>query len=201
MGESRRRRAEIEQLKRAEQDWLASLTASERTAAAVARRTHAQLVERRGLVTGCYLLAFFLNELLRVEYFVDTDLVVGWVNDGSWPGVAPHAWIELGGKKIDISLTRTEHPESQLPGDLLILDRVIRSGTAKYTYYRDVPTEAREFIARLAREGELPPDAAEAQEHEHAYILELSKTRDGIRTYFSRNPPDRSFEALAKVVR
>ena len=142
MGEANRRKAEIDRLKQQEQQWLAGLTPAERTAAEVAARTHSRLVERRGLTGGCYLLAFFLKELLHSKYSVQTDLVVGWVNDGDWPGVTSHAWIELGGKKIEISLTRTEIPESQLPGDLLILDRIVRPGVAKYTYHRTPPSRS-----------------------------------------------------------
>jgi len=41
------------------------------------------------------------------------------------------------GKKTDISLTRTEHPDAQLPGPLLILDRVIRPGRGVHTYHRE----------------------------------------------------------------
>ena len=200
MGEAKRRKAEIERLKRAEEEWLIGLTPAERTVAEVARRTHAQLVERRGLIGGCYLLAFFLNELLQSKYSIETELVVGWVNDGTWPGVASHAWIEFGGKKTDISLTRTELPESQIPGDLIILDRVIRPGAAKYVYYREAPPEALQHIQQLVRLGDFPLDGVEAKDREHAYVSDLSKTREGIRTYFGRNPPDRTFEALARAV-
>jgi hypothetical protein len=45
----------------------------------VAQQTHTQLVERKGLVGDCHLLAFFLNELLHSKYSIETDLVVGWV--------------------------------------------------------------------------------------------------------------------------
>jgi hypothetical protein len=200
MGEAQRRKAEIARLKQAEQEWFLSLTPTERTAADVARRAHTQLVERRGLVAACYLLAFFLNELLRSKHAIETDLVVGWANDGSWPGVTSHAWIELGGKKIDISTTKTDMPESHPPGDLLILDRVVRPGIARYAYYREPPPEALAHVEALARQWDLPDDAVDAKSREHEYVLGLSKTRQGILTYFSRNPPDRQFEALARAI-
>jgi hypothetical protein len=200
MGESRRRKAEIESLKRAQDQWLAGLTPAERTAAEVSERTHTRLVERKGLVGGCYLLAFFLNELLHTGYSVETELVVGWVNDGTWPGLASHAWVELGGKKIDISVTQTDVADSQLTGDLLILDRVVRPGAAKYAYYREAPDKAVEYVQQAVRSGDLPAEAVESKTQEHAYIAGLARTREGIRTYFTRNPPDRTFEALARIV-
>lgn len=200
MGEARRRKAEIGWLKEAEEAWLRSLKPAERTVADVARRTHKELVERRGLIGGCYLLAFFLNELLLSKYSIETDLIVGWVNDGTWPGAASHAWVEMGGRKIDISLTRTELPEIQPAGDLLILDRAVRPDGVKYTYYREPPREALEYVDQMVRDGHFPRDAVEAKNHEHNYVLGLSKTREGIRTYLGRSPPDRTFEALLKIV-
>jgi hypothetical protein len=200
MSESKRRKAEIDRLKQAEREWLGSLAPAEQKSADVARRAHVQLVERRGLVGGCYLLAFFLNELLHDKYSIETDLVVGWVNDGSWPGVTSHAWIELGGKKIDIALTRTEFPESQLPGDLLILDRVVRAGVAKYRYYREPPPEALTYIQQSLQAGELPKEIVEAKNREHLHVLELSNSREGILTFLRGSPSDRAYDVLARLV-
>jgi hypothetical protein len=197
MGEANRRKAEVERLKNADNEWLASLNPTERTVAQVCMRAHAQIVKRAKLVGGCYLLAFFLNELLQARYSIQTDLVVGWVNDGTWAGVGSHAWIELGARKIDIALTLTEHPEAQPSGELIVFDRILRRGATKYTYYRDPPVDALTYIEQRVRAGKIERRIVEEKEREHAYVSDMAKTREGILALLSQAPPNRNFEALA----
>jgi hypothetical protein len=200
MGEAKRRKLEIERLKREDQEWVNNLTPAERTAAQVSQRAYTQIVERKGLVSGCYLLAFFLHEMLHSKYSIQTELIVGWINDGTWPGVGSHAWIELGGKKIDISLTLTEHRDAQPPGDLIVLDRVLRPGTTKYTYCREPTAEAAAFMEAVVRDGVVPSEVVEEKNREHAYVSRMAKTRDGILTYLNEAPPDRTFRVLERLV-
>jgi hypothetical protein len=200
MSESKRRRAEIEGLKRAHERWVSGLTPAEHIVAEVSERAYIRIVERKGLVSGCYLLAFFLHELFEEKYGIKVDLIVGWMNDGEWAGVASHAWLEMGGKKVDIALGRTDRPHDQPPGDVVILDRVIRPGIARYTYYREPPGEALTWISDSIARGELPAWVVEEKNREHAQMLHLSKTREGVQTYLRECPSDRSYPALARLL-
>src|SRR5260370_14820953 len=110
MGEAKRRKAEIERLQGADDAWRATLSPIEMQAATIAELAHRRIVEDRGLVSGCYLLAFFLHRYMR-NRGIETKLIVGWVNDGETDARASHAWIEIGGQKIDIALTHTDFPE------------------------------------------------------------------------------------------
>jgi hypothetical protein len=56
------------------------------------------------------------------------------------------------------------------------------------------------FIQQQVGDGIFPADVIEEKNREHTYVSGLAKTREGILTYFSRNPPDRTFEALARLV-
>lgn len=200
MSESKRRKAEIEELKQSHEQWVSELTPEERVVAAISERAHARIVRRMELVSACYLLAFFLHELFAEDYGIRTDLIVGWINDGEWPGVASHAWLEMGGKKIDISLGKMDLPESQPVGDVIVLDRVVRPGAARYTYYREAPAEALAYIDEAIRKGEIPAAIVEAKNLEHAYMLELSKTPGGVKRYLSGAPPGRSYSALQRIL-
>jgi hypothetical protein len=200
MGEAKRRKAEIDRLKSADADWLASLSPTERTIVAVTQTAYERIVVRRGLVGGCYLLAFFLHELLQSQYRVATDLIVGWVNDGTWGGMASHAWVELGGKKIDISLVVTEYPDVQPSGDLIILDRVMRSGNAKYTYHRELSAAAAAHLRQIVSDGHITMEAIERKDQEHAHVLAMSRAPSGVRKFLDNGPSDRTFYALAALM-
>ncbi len=200
MSESRRRKAEIAEIKRAHQQWLDGLSTAERVVAEVCERAYVNIVERRGLVAGCYLLAFFLHELFEEKHGISTELVVGWINDGEWSGVASHAWLETNGKKIDLALGRMDMPEAQPTGDVIILDHVLRRGAAHYTYYREAPADATAAIEAGIQSGELPRWIVDSKNTEHAHVLELSKTREGVKTYLLGAPSDRAYSALARAV-
>ena len=200
MSESRRRKAEIAEIKRAHQQWLDGLSTAERVVAEVCERAYVNIVERRGLVAGCYLLAVFLHEKFEEKHRIFTGLVLGWVNDGERSGGASPAWVGMNGKKIDFALGRVDMPEGQPTRDAIILDHVLRRGAAHYTYYREAPADATAAIEAGIQSGELQRWIVESKNTEHAHVLELSKTREGVKTYLLGAPSDRAYSVLARAV-
>lgn len=197
MGDARRRKVEIAITKRKYADWLDTLTQMEREVALVAMRTHERIVEGKRLLGGCYLLSFFLNQYLKREKGIETTAVVGWVNDGTTPLMISHAWLEFEGKKTDITLTHTEHPDAQLTGELIILDHVVRSGRVKYTYHRQRTMEAVITLQKLREE---MPWAVDAKEAEHLQMEEMSESEAMIQKYLNAAPDDRNYDALARLL-
>ena len=63
--------------------------------------------------------------------------VVGYVNDDTDDIFMSHAWIELNGRKVDLTLNVTEYQDVQLSGAVLILDQVLKPGQV-----RDLPPES-----------------------------------------------------------
>jgi hypothetical protein len=63
MGEAKRRKAEIERIKGADDAWRATLSPIELQAATIAELAHDRIVEDRGLVSGCYLLRVLFTSL------------------------------------------------------------------------------------------------------------------------------------------
>ncbi len=197
MGEAQRRKAEIEKVSRLYTDWLATLTQSEREVAQVSMRAHERIVKGKRLLGACYLLSFFLHQYLKREKSIETTIVVGWINDGTTPLMISHAWLEFGGKKSDITLTHTEHPDVQLTGELIILDHVVRSGRVKYTYHRQRTAEAMSAVQELREE---LPWAVDAKEAEHQQMEGMSKSETLIQSYLDGAPNDRSYDALARLL-
>jgi len=197
MGEAQRRKAEIEKMSRLYTDWLATLTQPEREVAQVLMRAHERIVKGKRLFGACYLLSFFLHQYLKQEKGIETAVVVGWINDGTTPLMISHAWLELEGKKSDITLTHTEHLDGQLTGELIILDYVVRSGKVKYTYHRQRTTEAVTALQKLREE---MPWAVDVKEAEHLQMEETSKSEAMIRKYLNAAPIDRNYDALARLL-
>ena len=191
MGEAKRRAAEFAK-------WQAGLSAEERTAMEVALAAHQEIIARFGATGMCYRMAFFLTEVLEREFGITAQPVVGYVNDGGDAFMSSHAWVELNGKKIDVSLSLLEQPTLP-PGDLLILDRAFKRGRAAYTYHRDRGPAALDLLASYARN---PMVAADIQqkEQEHQRMADLAGTRDQRRAYLDAAPDGLSYGAMSALV-
>jgi hypothetical protein len=201
VGEANRRKSEISRLKQESEQWRISLSSDERIVATIGELVYERIVEHSGLVSGCYLLAFFLHEYLRSRHRIESELIVGWVNDGTWDGLTSHGWIEVGRKKVDISLHRTEYPEACPPGDLIILDRIMRPGKAKYTYHRERSAQSLSTAQEWARGDASRQQALILKDQEHEYLFGLSKTNAGVSTYLnSVVPADRRYNALSEMI-
>jgi hypothetical protein len=127
MGEAKRRQHEHAQ-------WTASLDDKERVVAATALHIHDRLAKHAGLVQACYFYAMFMTKYLKQEKGIDVTPVIGWASHGD--ALFAHAWIDVDGKRVDLSLTRTTKPDVAPPGELIVLDRAVKAG-APYVYHAD----------------------------------------------------------------
>lgn len=199
MGDAKRRSAEIKMLLSRESDWHNSLHGEEKDVAEVAIATFNRIVLQQNLTGGCYNLAFFLREYLARERGIAVEMVVGWVTDSSWEGGISHAWIEHGARKTDISIWNTEEPEAQLPGAVIIQDFEYRKGVTDYTYQRELPQSAREYLDRAAKNPEFGA-AYRNKDAEHQEMFRLAAAPDGAAQYFSRAPLSMKYESLVRML-
>jgi hypothetical protein len=88
----------------------------------------------------CYRLTFFLH-LYLLERGIQAAPVVGYINDDTDDVFVSHAWLDYQGKKTDLTLGRTERPDLNRPGDVLILNFPFRRA-GKYTYHLTKSPEA-----------------------------------------------------------
>lgn len=198
MGEAKRRKAEIDAIKRASVEWREGLTPTEGIVADVAERLHQRLVVERGFVGGCYHLAFFLRIYLKRQHGIDVKPVVGYVNDGTGPIMASHAWIEYNGKKTDLSLSRTEHGDHQPTGAFILLDHVVRRGEAIYTYHRERSAEALKAEREFSETDEDTKRIVAHKEAEHALMLSRASDDALIERYLASAPPHLNYDAMAR---
>jgi hypothetical protein len=200
MGDAKRRKAEIDQLKNRQLVWLASLEGDERAVAEVAINALENVVIARSMTGGCYNLAFFLRDYLKREKGIDVEMVVGWVTDDSWEGGISHAWIEHLGRKTDISLWRTDHPDVQRPGAVIIQDFDYRHGATMYTYQRELPEAARAYLDMASKDADVG-GAYRHKDAEHLKIKSLAEKDGGSAEYFSMAPFGMKYEAMAGAMR
>ena len=122
MGQARQRKLESQKFEALDRTWLLSLSSEERQIVEVASRVHQKVVMEGGMWGGCYHLSFFLKRYLKKQRNIEVEVVVGWVGEDSWQGVASHAWVEFGGRKIDVALSRTEDSRTLPTGSFILLD-------------------------------------------------------------------------------
>ncbi|MPR11497.1 hypothetical protein [Microvirga tunisiensis] len=150
-----------------------ALSAEERTIADVSRATYSRFIAPSRAMGMCYRVTFFLAVYLQNKYGVSATPAVGFAHDETGPLMASHAWLEFNGKKTDLTLGFTEHPDVQLQGQVLILDHVHQPGH-KYSYHRELTDAGAEALERLrARTG--GRQIVDAKQAEHAAMIERSR--------------------------
>ncbi|WP_421551685.1 hypothetical protein [Pseudomonas yamanorum] len=197
MGQARQKKLAGQSFEQVRQEWLSTLSPEELVVADVASKVHKKIVKEGGMTGGCYHLSFFLKRYLKKEKNIDVDVVVGWVGEDSWDGVASHAWVEFNGKKIDVALNNTEHPEFVPTGDYILLDRVVRKGETTYSYHLDIPEKSKKALAEMAK----APDTSSGLEVTHARHARMSSMVDNdeaIDDYLRSVPTGGNYEQLTK---
>lgn len=200
MGEAKRRANEIAKFKAQQSRWLANLTPAEKVILQLSQRLEERLVRAQGFTEGCYHLAFFMTRYLADKGVVVTP-IIGWVNDGTWDGVASHAWVEYEGRITDVSMTRTSHPEQQPPGSMIVLDQILKKGRAEYTYYKNDDHRALKAAAIQRFDPQLGPIQAQKDVH-HRQMLKIAELGhlERIDDYLAGAPSGLQFNDLKQLV-
>lgn len=191
MGEAKKKMA-------AAREWRESLSPDEIVVADAATKLFSAFVQPFQAMGMCYRLTFFLAEYLQDHHGISVVPMVGYINDGEGDIMASHAWIELGGKKVDLALAFTEHPEAQLVGEVLILDRVTRPGV-RYTYHRERSPEALRAIMRLRSDVKFET-LADHKEQEHLTMKARAQNPDLRRAYLDDAPDGFVYDRLVKLM-
>lgn len=195
MGQARQRKFQRHSFEQDMGAWLLSLTAEECAIADTAMRVHQKIVMEGGMTGGCYHLSFFMKRYLKKQRGIDTEVVIGWVGEPSWKGVASHGWLEFKGRKVDIALSRTENPEVLPTGAFLLLDRVLLPGVAEYSYHREVPASARETLTNMALMAETAHESREVHAR-HRRMLAMVDDDEAIDAYLQTTPTGLDYRTL-----
>jgi hypothetical protein len=108
--------------------------------------------------------------------------------------------VEFEGKKTDLGLTITEHPDFQLPGPLLILDREITRARASYTYHLDRGPTALQAVEELKNDPRYR-ELVHHKETEHARMTATAKDMQMILAYLDAAPDGMRYAVWAQRVR
>lgn len=193
MGQAKAKAAQFAQ-------WKGTLSDDERIVLDAAMSAHSGIVRSFGLTGACYRLAFLLAVYLLEEYRIEVRPVVGFVCDGESELMVSHAWIEVNGRKTDISLTMTEHPHAIPSGALLVLDREMRGGDARYTYHTERGPDALAMMEELLGNPR-SRNVALHKEAEHKRMTAIAKSPELMRKYLDAAPDGMTYEVLAARIR
>jgi hypothetical protein len=65
---------------------------------------------------------------------------------------------------------------------------------------QDRPPAALAYMQQRVSNGEMSGEIAEAKEREHAHVVQLSKSRSGVKTFLEIAPSDRNYVALKNLL-
>lgn len=193
MGQAKTRKKEIE-------DFISLLTNEERIVFDLSKKAYDRIIRAHDFQGACYHMTFLLKAILRREHGIESDAVIGFVNDGTDDIMISHGWLEHNGRKVDIALANPNH--GQKPGPLLILDqRFQEHGTADYSYHRERGAAGDYAIQRLLTSDH--PQArtiAQQKEGEHSFMTEVSKSEERIMEYLNGAPNGATYERFLKIL-
>lgn len=196
MGEAKRRR---EAEARCRQTVLDGLSGDAATLARTAIALFENFIYPRRYTGGCYLTTMFLSRYLREEHGVETEPVVGYVNDGTDNIFVSHAWLEYGGLKTDLTLNVVEHAHAVPNGAALVLDRVLREGSVRHTYHREISAAGLAQNAAMMNDPDLRRLLLHKQQ-EHRDMLERAATPAATKAFMDAAPPGVRYEDMKRAV-
>lgn len=193
MGDSKRRRHELTQ-------FLATLSVEERTIFDLSERISARIVRGLNMTGGCYRITFLLKAILEKEHQIQSDAIVGFVNDGTDDTMISHAWLEYRGRKIDLTLANVEQGQNR--GPLLILDYEFKSsGAHKYSYHQQRGERGDQVIKRLLEADSHYRNLIAQKEQEHLAMSDRAKSLDSIINYLDSAPDGYTYEKFLQALR
>ena len=190
MGQAKQKAAEMS-------TWLKSLTDEEKIICEISRALFDKLIKPRNVTGMCYHSVFFMHEYLKEKHGVDTEPVIGYVNDGTDDIMISHAWLEYAGKKTDVSLAVTEHPEISPAGQLIVLDKVIKSGH-RYSYHTQMTPAGLLAMERIRASGNSA--IVDHKAAEHLTMVARAKNPNLIRAYLDAEPNGFDYEKITQIV-
>ena len=174
MGEAKRR---AESYRLAKENLLTAVQGNDRKIAESAISLFEGFVMPNRYTGGCYLTTMFLHRYLADECGIETEPVVGYINDGTDDIFMSHAWLEVEGRKTDLTVHLTDRPDVQLPGALVILDHVLRPGRVTHSYHRELTPAAVTANVEMAKEPQLAALLAHKQREHQEMFARASDTK------------------------
>lgn len=197
MGQSKQR---LESYKMAKQALLGRCDPEARVVAETAIRLFDGFILPNHFTGGCYQVSMTLHRFLMETHRISTEVVVGYVNDGTDDIMISHAWLDYNGKKIDLNLHVMANPDATKPGDLIVLDQVLRPGALTYTYHTERTGAYLIAAHRLLSDPDLGA-VARHKEEEHLIMQARSKNPALMEAYIAAAPTEIGYAAMTAALR
>jgi hypothetical protein len=153
-------------------EWLAQLSATERTIFDTAYALYNTLT----VPGGCYHNSFFLHYHLKKRYGIQGTLKVGFIQNVTTQRYASHAWYVYKSTITDLAVSRPFNPSRNPIGPLTILGRTIIDGS-QWHYYDERSPEG--FVAAkelLTCPSADPYDMVSQAKHTHITISKMAES-------------------------
>jgi hypothetical protein len=195
MGDAKRRAAAYDAAKA---KLLESVTGDTRVVAEAAIKLFEGFILPRRYTGGCYLTTMILSRFLKQERGIETEAIVGYINDGTDDIFISHGWLAHAGSKTDLTINLTDMPEFR--GPLLVHDQVLRPGNVTYTYHRERTPEALAADMKMLADPRTTKIARHKAE-EHQTMFARASSPSLMEAYINMAPRDQGYEAMAEVLR
>ncbi len=195
MGEAKRR---AKAYANAKESLLSSAGGDDLVVANAAITLFERFIEPKRYAGGCYVTAMFLALYLR-EHTINAEPVIGYVNDGTDDIFMSHAWLEHEGRKVDLTIHLTEYEDAQLPGDLLVLDHVLRPGKVQHTYSRELTAAAQAEYEAMAADPQMKM-LLQHKDQEHRQMQERASDPEKMQAFLEAAPLGLRFSDMREVL-
>lgn len=194
MGQAKARKQEVDTA-------ISTLTEHERIIFDLAKKMFDRVICGMSMTGGCYRITFILKEILKREHNIETEAVIGFVNDGTDDIMISHGWLEYNNKKTDLTLAKVAQGLNR--GPLLILDQQFKAhGAVNYSYHRQ-RNEAGDKAAQLLLTSDLREvrKIAEQKEAEHKFMLEIADSDQKIMNFLDSAPDGATYVRFLETLR
>ena len=196
MGEAKRRNAAYQHAKQA---ILHNSTGDARLVAEAAIQLFENYIAPLRYSNGCYLTTMVLHRYLLDERGIETDPIVGYVNDGTDDIFISHSWLEYEGRKTDITLHIVDPMLPAKSGALLVMGQILKPGELDYSYHAGLTPAALAANLQMSRDPHLKALLAH-KEVEHRQMAARAADDNLMKQFVAMAPPQFSYEAMRRAL-
>jgi hypothetical protein len=182
----------------AKESLLSSVGGDDLVVANAAITLFERFIATKRYTCGCYVTAMFLALYLR-EHTINAEPVIGYANDSTDDIFMSLAWLEHGGRKVDLTIHLTDYADAQLPGDLLVLDHVLRPSNVQHTYSRELTAAAQAQYEAMAADPQMKM-LLQHKDQEHWQMQDRASDPEKIKAFPEAAPLGLRFSDMRQVL-
>jgi hypothetical protein len=161
MGQANLKRRQLE-------DFQKSLSEQEKIIFNLSQIIQEKFIKPTKLRGACYRISILMKVILEKKYGINSEAVVGYLNDGDDIFIS-HAWLNTQGKKTDLMAARP--PVGENYGPIIILDYEFKgNANVNYTYHTEKTEQSLQKEREIISTAPSLKGGFELKEREHARV-------------------------------